>query len=65
MKVVADWQDTVTLTILKKDDLRHSDMCHGISLLDVVDKIINDNTNCPGEAVTDGWGRLATVSEWF
>ena len=39
-KVVRDWQDAVVVAIPKKGDLKQCDSWHGISLLDVVGKVL-------------------------
>ena len=39
-KVVRDWQDAVVVPIPKKGDLKQCDHWHGISLLDVVRKVL-------------------------
>ena len=54
-KVVRDWQDTVVVPIPKKGDLKQFDHWRGISLLDVVRKIL-------GKIVQ---GRLQVIAESF
>ena len=39
-RVVGEWQDAVVVSVPKKGDLRHCDNWRGISLLDVVGKIM-------------------------
>ena len=39
-KMVRDWQDAVVIPIRKKDYLKQCDNFHGISLLDVVGKVL-------------------------
>ena len=52
-KVVRDWQDAAVVPIPKKGDLKQCDHCHGISLLDVVGKVL-------GRIVQ---GRLQVIAE--
>ena len=52
-KVVRDWQDAVVVPIPKKGDLKQRDHWCGISLLDVVGKVIGRNVQ----------GRLQVIAE--
>ena len=52
-KVVRDWQDAVVVPIPKKGDLKQRDHWCGISLLDVVGKVIDRNVQ----------GRLQVIAE--
>ena len=51
--VVRDWQDAVIVPIPKKGDMKQCDHWHGISLLDVVGKVL-------GRIVQ---GRLQVIAE--
>ena len=54
-KVVRDWQDAVVVPIPKEGDLKQCDHWRGISLLDVVGKVL-------GRIVQ---GRLQAIAEKF
>ena len=51
--MVRDWQDAVVVPIPKKGDLKQCDLWHGISMLDVVGKVL-------GRIVE---GRLQVIAE--